>query len=149
MFQTGKQLISTRWVPMFWLGRNENIIHVSVLLLFLTPELKWLMDIFKKTRLTVRIHLSIFNFVALIFTCKLTFHVSIVTMLQSILPASIFYLAKTFLRHVEEYIKHIDLDLMNSGYSWDPLDLRRDNDYGGRALWWKIITIIVTFATPG
>ena len=38
-----------------------------------------------------------------------------VHILQSILPASIFCLAKTFLRHDERCIKHIDHDLMNSG----------------------------------
>ena len=89
------------------------------------------------------LHLSILNFVALIFTCKLT-------LVQSILPASIFYLAKTFLHLDEQYIKHIDLDLMNSGdvAHGGPLDLRRNSDHGGGALWCRIVTVILTFGTP-
>ena len=38
------------------------------------------------------------------------------TLVQLILPASIFCLVKTFLRHDERIIKHIDHDFMKSGH---------------------------------
>ena len=46
---------------------------------------------------------------------KLKIHRTFHTLVQSILPALIFCLAKTFLRHDERCIKHIDHDLMKSG----------------------------------
>ena len=46
---------------------------------------------------------------------KFKIHRTYYTLVQSILPASIFCLAKTFLRHDERCIKHIDHDLINSG----------------------------------
>ena len=45
---------------------------------------------------------------------KFKIHHTYYTLVLSILPASIFCLAKTFLRHDERCIKHIDHDLMNS-----------------------------------
>ena len=46
---------------------------------------------------------------------KFKIHRTFYTLVQSILPASMFCLAKTFLRHDERCIKHIDHDLMKSG----------------------------------
>ena len=46
---------------------------------------------------------------------SLRYTVHTIHLVQSILPASFFCLAKTFLRHDERCIKHIDYDLMNSG----------------------------------
>ena len=71
-----------------------------------------------------------------------TVHIS-----QSILPASIFCLAKTFLRHDERCIKHIDHDLMNSGNA-----TRGAHQTSDETMFMAIahfVTIILTFATPG
>ena len=42
-------------------------------------------------------------------------HRTFYTLVQSILPASIFCSAKTFLRHDERCIKHINHDFIKSG----------------------------------
>ena len=46
---------------------------------------------------------------------KFKIHRTYYTLVQSILPASTFCVAKTFLRHDGQCIKHNDNDLMNSG----------------------------------
>ena len=84
---------------------------------------------------------------------KFKIHRTYYTLVQSILPALIFCLAKTFLRIDKQCLKHIDHDLM---ISWTqvmllvgPIRPRRNNDHGDRALWSKIAAVIFTLPTPG